>query len=486
MTSDDGIPRVRSGTPGLDEVLHGGFISGQTAIVNGGPGTGKTILALQFLASGGGDALYIGFEEREAELRRNARSLGIDLSNVAVLDLSAEGERFFEREAYSVLPHEEIEGEDLLERIADAIDREEPDRLAIDPLTQLRSLLPDDYQFRRNISSLINELKKRDVTAICTTQYFDDPVEADLQFLGNTILDLRRTTRHRSIEVTKFRGSSSASGQHTLRIENDVGARVYPKLVPGAHHRERRRELLPADVAELDDLLSGGIERGSVTLLTGPSGVGKSTIGTLFLEASAERGEPALAFLFEELRPDFFYRSEQLGIDAERLADEGTLEVAEIEPITQSTDEFAHQVREVVEERGIELVMIDGIAGYRLGLRGDDSPQELTRELHSLCRYLKRMGVTVILTEEVSDVAGSFAATNEGTSYLADNIVRLRYVERDGEVGKTVSVLKKRFGAFDRSIRELSIEPGGVSVSDAVATRSESLPGTESDPDGRR
>ena len=470
--------RVDSGTPGLDEVLHGGFISGQTAIVNGGPGTGKTVLALQFLSAAEGDALYIGFEEREGELRRNARSLGIDLSEVSVLDLSADGDRFFDGGTYSVLPHEEIEGENLIERIATAIDEYEPERLAVDPLTQLRSLLPDDYQFRRNISSFINELKERDISGICTTQYFDKPVEADLQFLGNTVLDLERTTRHRSIEVTKFRGSSAATGQHTLRIENDTGARVYPKLVPGDHYRETSSERLPSDVEGFDDLLGGGIERGTVTLLTGPSGVGKTTTGTQFLVASAERGERTLALLFEELRPDFVRRSSQLGIEVERLEDEGVLEIAEVEPITRSTDEFAHQLREAVEERDVETVMIDGIAGYRLGLRGDDSQQELARELHSLCRYLERMGTTVVLIEGTREIDGEFAVTNENTSYLADNIVFLQYQERDGEIGKTIGVLKKRFGLFERSLRELSIEGDGLHIGDPVTGYRGPLTGT--------
>ena len=459
--------RVSSGTDGLDEVLDGGFVRGQTAVVTGGPGSGKTVLALQFLAEGD-SGLYIGFEEREADIRANAATLGIDLSDVTVLDLSASGERFFEGEEYTIFPHEEVEGEEMLDEIAATIDGESPERLAIDPLSELRSLVPDDYRFRRNISSLFNELKGREVTTLCTTQSTDGS-DRDLQFLGDATLDIDRETNHRTLEVTKSRGTDAVSGRHTYRIRGGTGGRVYPKLVPGDHQRDREREQLSAGVSGVDALLNGGIETGSVTVISGPSGAGKTTLGSLFLQTAAASGRKAAGFLFEELLEDYLYRSDALGLDVSDHYEAGRLDLTEIEALTRSTDEFAHDVRRAVETEGADLVMVDGIPGYRLALRGEKTQETLTRELHALCRYCKRMGVSVILVDEVRNVTGDLTPTNQRISYLADNILFLRYMERDGAVEKVMGVLKKRFGDFEQSLRRLDIGEGGVHVGEQLS-----------------
>lgn len=455
--------RIASGTPGLDAVLDGGLIRGQTTLVSGGPGTGKTILALQFLAEAD-NGLYIGFEERETDIRANAAKLGIDLDDVEILDLSADGTRFFSTDEYSIFSPEEVEGDSLLDRIAETIDEASPDRLVVDPLTELRSLLPDEYRFRRNISSLINELKEREITMVCTTQYASEAGDRDLQFLGDAALEIERATEHRTVEVTKFRGSEYAGGKHTYRIRGGTGARVYPKLIPDDHGRESSRERLSSGIDALDDLLGGGIERGSVTVISGPSGVGKTTVGSTFLTGAAGRDERAAGYLFEEIRSDYLYRSEAIGLGVQSLVDDGTLVVEDVESLSQSPDEFADRIRTAVEDDGIGTVLIDGVAGYRIGLRGEASGMELTRELHALCRYLKRMGVTVILIDEVRSISGDLIATNEQISYLADNVVFLRYVEIDGELRKAIGVLKKRFGEFEHTLRELSITADGVEV----------------------
>lgn len=462
------LAKVCSGTPGLDEVLHGGFASGQTTVISGGPGTGKTIIALQFL-SAGDNGLYIGFEEREQQLRRNAATLGIDLSNITVLDLSANDERFFTDNSYTVFPNEQVEGEELIGEIVSTLNTTDIDRLVVDPLSELRALLPDDFQFRRNISSLFNELSDRGVTTLCTAQPAEKSVESDLQYLSNTAIELQYKSDRRTLEVTKYRGSEFAPGLHTYRIHADTGGRLYPKLVPGDHDREYERTQLSSGLETLDTVVGGGLERGSVTVISGPSGVGKTTTGSYFLQAAAARGERALAYLFEELRTDYLYRSTQLGMQLEQFTEEGVLEIDEVEALSKTPDEFADHVRTAIEDRNVEFVMIDGTAGYRQSLRGDDSPAQLTRELHALCRYLKRMGVTVVLIEEISAVTGEFAPTTHQISYLADNLIFLRYLEIDGELRKAIGVLKKRYSGFETSLRELRIDSDGLHIGSPIS-----------------
>jgi circadian clock protein KaiC len=469
--------RTTSGTPGLDTVLAGGVPTHRTTIVHGGPGTGKTILGLQFLAAGD-SGLYVGFEEREPQLRQNAAALGIDLSDVTILDLSPKGEEFFTTDSYTVFPSDDVDGEELLGTIAAELESRSIDRLVVDPLSELRALLPDDFQFRRKTASLFNALTDRGITTLCTAQPSEGPTEDDIQFLGNTVVELTRATDRRTLEVTKYRGSDFASGRHTFRIHAGTGGRVYPKLVPGDHHQDHERAQLPTDSPALDDLLHGGIERGSVTVISGPSGVGKTTTGSQLVQAAARRGEQALVYLFEELAADYRHRSTQLGMDVESLEASGDLEIEEVEALTRSPDEFAAHVREAVEERGVEFVMLDGIVGYRQGLRGDDSAEALTRELHALCRYLKRMGVTVVLVEEVQYVTGEFSPTAHHISYLADNIVFLRYLETDGHLRKAIGVLKKRYSGFENSLRWLSIDgEDGLSIGEPLTGYSGLLTG---------
>ena len=233
--SDNTVMKTPSGTPGLDTILHDGVPDGHATIVTGEPGTGKSVLALQFLSEGQ-SGLYIGFEEREKELRRNATGLDIDLSDVEVLDLSPSGEKFFTDGSYTVFPAEEVAGEDLLNTITSRLETSEIDRLVIDPLSELRSLLPDNFQFRQKVTALFNALTDREVTTLCTVQPDSDDSGVNLQFLGNTIIELHRSTHQRTLEVTKYRGSNFQNGVHTYRIHDGEGGRVYPKLIPDGRH----------------------------------------------------------------------------------------------------------------------------------------------------------------------------------------------------------------------------------------------------------
>ncbi|WP_276250743.1 ATPase domain-containing protein [Haloarcula rara] len=474
-------PRISSGLAGLDAILQGGFIDERTYTIRGDSGTGKTILGYHFLTAGtdtGETALYFAFEETAKDITANAAGLGFDLEDVIIEDMSPSATQFMDDGNYTVFGPGEVEATDIVSRISDAIESHEPDRVFIDPLTLLRHLTPDEYQFKRTAASLMSYLKERGVTTLFTTQSTAEQSDEDLQYLADGSITMRRTERGRELEVEKFRGSGFHSGSHGIRIDAGRGITVFPSLVPGDHEQSFHYETLSTDIDPLDGLLGGGIERGSITLISGPSGVGKSTTGTALARASASRGEKAAAYLFEESDHSFSHRSDAIGLGVSELRDEGAFEVHEVEPLSVSADEFAHRVREGVEERGVEFVLLDGTAGYRLALQNPEG--ELRRELHKLCRYLRNMGVTVVLTDEIASVTGTFQASDSQVSYLADNVVFIRYIEVGGEIRKAIGVLKKRFGDFESTLRAFAIERDGVHIGEALSDLRGVLTGTPS------
>ena len=455
--------RVSTGVAGLDAIVGGGLIPGRSYLVRGSPGAGKSILGLHFLTDGAArdqTSLYINLEEPTGQIRENAASLGFDLDAVEFLDVTPDTEFFAEDRSYSVFEPDQVES-GLTDRIVSRVEEADPDRVFLDPVTHMRYLTADDYQFRKQVISFMRFLKERNATVLFTSQESTETPDHDLQFLADGIVELGQQPDGRSVSIPKFRGSDRQAGVHSVRI-TDEGMAVYPELVPGEYAAEFTTEAIPSGVDELDALLGGGIERGTITVVSGPTGVGKTTTGSLFLEEAAARGETSALFLFEEGAATLRHRADALGMDLPALVEEGTLAVEEVEPLDLSPEQFAARVRTHVEDRGADVVMLDGIQGYKLSLRGKDDA--LVRKLHALGRYLKNMGVTVVFVDEVDTVTGEFRATNAGISYLADNILFLRHVELGGELRKSVGVLKKRVGSFERTLREfeLSTEDGVV------------------------
>lgn len=478
MVSSEGDP-VSSGVAGVDEILHGGFIDERSYAIRGDSGTGKTILGYHFLRAGiraGESTLYFAFEETAADIESNAEALGFDLSEVRIIDMSPSADQFREEGQYTVFGPGEVEGGSITGRIADAVDEYEPDRVFIDPLTLLRHLSPDEYQFKRTAASMMSYLKSSGATTLFTTQSTAEKSDEDLQYLADGSITLRRTDHGRELEVEKFRGSDFRSGAHGLRIDGGRGLTVFPSLNPEEHDRPSNHEVLSSGITALDDLLGGGIERGSITLVSGPTGVGKSTTATAFAMAAAHAGDPAVAYLFEESEDSFTNRSDAIGLGVSELRESDSLVVNEVEPLTISADEFASRVRRDVEENDARFVLIDGTAGYRLALKNPEN--ELRTELHSLCRYLRNMGVTVVLTDEISTVTGTFQASDAHVSYLADNVLFIRYIEVDGEIRKATGVLKKRFGAFESTLRTFRIDENGIHVGDVLSDLRGVLTGT--------
>ncbi|AWB26920.1 ATPase domain-containing protein [Halococcoides cellulosivorans] len=468
MTDSASADRVSTGIDGLDRILHGGLVPRRGYMIRGEPGAGKTTLGLHFLTEGienGESTLYVNLEEDEDDITRNAESLGFDLSEVEFLDLSPTAEVFSEDQSYDVFEADEVEDDSVTAEIRDRVVNVDPDRVLVDPVTQLRYLIGDDQEFRKQVTGFMQLLKEQDATVLFTSQISSMTPDDDLQFISHGVINLQHTSSGRTIEVAKIRGSDMDGGRHAVRM-TDEGLVVYPKLKPSAHRREFDPDQLPSGVPGIDQVLNGGLERGTITIISGPTGVGKTTLGAQFMKEAAGRGERSVIFEFEESLATFTGRCNAINIPVTEMFDRGTLQFEEIEAMSMSSDEFANMVREEVEDRDARIVMIDGTAGYRLSLRGDND--ELVKELHTLCRYLKNMGVTVILVEEVTNITGEFKATERNLSYIADNIVFLRYLEVHGELRKAIGVLKKRMSGFERTLRAFDITEHGITVGDPL------------------
>jgi circadian clock protein KaiC len=476
----DANDRCPTGIVGLDEVLHGGLIPHRAYLARGGPGTGKTTLGLHFLQVGiahGERALLITLESNEVQLRADADAQGLRLDGVRVLDLSPTREFFAENQSYDIFSPADVERDPTTRQIIDVVQEHRPQRVFVDAITTLRYLSPDGFQFRKQALSFLRFLVESGATVLMSSEPTAAVPDDDLRFMSDGILDLEVSsdhgTRRRTLSVSKMRGSDFEGGRHDLRL-TARGMEVYPRLVPSLYERDFTATVIPCGVAELDVMLGGGIERGTVTILSGPSGVGKTTLGMQFMREAAARGERSVVYAFEEHSETLFHRCASIGIPVREMVDAGSLSVVQVEPLRFSPAEFALLVRREVEERGARIVMIDGISGYRLTLAGDD----LVTHLHALGRYLKNMGVTVILTNEVERITGEFRATEVGVSYLCDNLVFLRYLELDGELRKAIGVLKKRVGDFGKGLREFQITSKGLRVGEPLAGLRGVLSGT--------
>lgn len=459
------LARLGTGVAGLDEILGGGLIAGRAYMVRGGPGTGKTMLGLHFLAAGaaaGEPALCISLEEPEPQLRQDAVAVGIDLGGVDFLDLSPEPEFFAEGKFYDIFTPAEVEREPTTRKIIECVELLKPKRVFLDAITQFRYLCGDDFQFHKQVLSFIHFLRNKGVTLLMTCEGSIAAPDDDLQFLSDGVLHLEFSGDVRSLEVSKFRSADFQSGKHTMRLTGG-GMRVYPRLVPERHGREFASETVPSGIPELDQMLHGGLERGTVTIVTGPSGVGKTTLASYFMTAAAARGERSVLYTFEERVETILRRSEALKIPLRALIARNDLSIVPIEPLRYTPDEFSNRVRRDVEERQARLVMLDSVTAYGLRMPG----QEMVSHVHSLCAYLRNMGVSGILVNEINEIeaiTGVFRATESGIGYLADNILFLRYVEVHGELRRAIGVLKKRLSGFESSLREIALSKEGLKV----------------------
>jgi len=448
-------------------------------LISGPAGSGKTTIGVHYLKEGLANdetVLFIHGEESASEIIENAAQFDIDITDAEFLDLGPDSEFFTENLSYDLIEAGEVDGQRYTQAIHDAIKEIGPSRVVLDPITQLRYIEPSEHQYRKRLLSFIRFLKERDITVVATETMHDSKRgDAEIRSLSDGIIELTRTDNGRRIEIMKNRGVGQISRDHGLEVRS-AGIEVFPRVRPEPNDSEFDPRPLQSGVTAIDTLMHGGLERGTVTFISGPPGVGKTTTAGLYLTQAASNEIPAVIYLFEERLQTFVHRCRSIGIPVDELRANGMLSIEVIEPLSLSAEEFAHMVRHEVEQEGAEVVMIDGFGGYVSAIQGQR--EELKRELHALTRYLINREVSVLVTDSVHQITGISSATSANLSPIADNIVFLSYVEEYGSLEKVIGVLKKRAGGFEHSLRRFEITDDGVRVGEPMTDRTGILQGS--------
>lgn len=463
---------VRTGIPGLDDVLGGGLTPGRLYLVEGAPGAGKTTLAMQFLLAGVAvdeQVLYITLSESAEELAGVADSHGWDLRKIHTRELLPPEETLGTEEQYTLFHPSEVELPEKTLAILTDVDEIKPTRVVFDSLSELRLLAGTSLRYRRQLLALKQFFSGRR----CTVLMLDDmtAMEHDLQVqsIAHAVIRLEQlqtdygATRRRLI-VTKYRGMRYREGFHDYKIVHG-GLDVFPRLIAAEHVNPLQQTKLPSGLPTLDKLLGGGIERGTSTLLVGAPGTGKSSLAVQFAVTAARRGETAALFIFDESIATLRTRCAGMGMDLAPHLDTGRIQVRQVDPAELSPGEFVHNIQQVVAERHPAVIVIDSLNGY---LNAMPDERFLIVQLHELLTYLGQAGVATLLIGAHHGLIGTQMQTPVDASYLADSVVLLRYYEAEGEVRQAISVIKKRGGAHERTIRSLELSAEGIHVGPAL------------------
>ena len=462
-----------TGIEGLDYILLGGFPRNHVYLLQGDPGVGKTTLGLQFLLEGvrkGEKALYITLSETKDELMAVARSHGWDASGIVIHEQLV-GEESLAEEDTTVFYPAEIELGQTIAAMLAAVDEVKPSRVVLDSLSEIRLLAQSTLRYRKQILALKQFFANRNVTVLFLDDRTAEVNDLQLQSVPHGVVELERYTpvygaARRRLQLVKVRGLNFRDGYHDFSIKTG-GLIVYPRLVAAEHqHRDRDfGEPVASGVKALDDMLGGGVDRGSSTLIMGPAGSGKSALGTQYVVGAAQRGEKAAMFLFEESMASLLNRSHSLGMPVKQLVDAGSVMIRQVDPAQLQPGEFAHLVRESVEREGARVLVIDSLNGY---LNAVPEERFLLLHLHELLSYLGQSGVASILIFAQHGLVGTTMHSPVDVSYLADSVILLRYFEAHGRIRKAVSIVKKRGGLHDTAIRDFSMSHAGIAVGDPL------------------
>ncbi len=471
MDKPIGPSRIDTGVQGLNDILSGGLPAGQMYLLEGTPGTGKTTLAMQFVRTAvlaGEKALYITLSESKRELEASAQSHGWRIDELSIAEFVPEEASLHPEQQYTVFHPSEVELASTIHKLTELVEAEKPARIVIDSLSELRLLAADTMRYRRQLLALKQFFAGRDTTVLLLDDRSAEGSDMQLQSIAHGVIRLDKVPRsygitRRQIEIVKLRGSAFREGFHDYTIHTG-GLQIYPRLVASEHNSEFPNERVPSGIPALDEMFLGGIMRGSSTLIVGPTGSGKSTLGMQYACSASQRGDRAIVYSFDEVLKTAKDRAEAFGLPVHELLRLGTLAMSQVDPAELSPGEFVAQIRADVEQRDARVVVIDSLNGLLNAMPGE---RDLILQMHELIAFLNQKGVITFLILTQHGLVGSMQ-TDLDVSYLADTVLMLRYFEAEGQIRQTIAVLKQRVGRHERTLREFSLLGSGIQVGEPL------------------
>lgn len=462
--------RISTGITDLDHILGGGLTQARSYLLEGTPGSGKTTIALQFLLEGarvGDRGLYITLSETAAELREVARSHHWSLDAIELFELVSE-EGLDPDSEQSILEPSEVELGETIAGVIEVVDRLRPSRVVFDSLSEMRLLAQNSLRYRRQILALKQYFSTRQCTVLMLDDRSSDAGDLQLHSIAHGVITLEQAAQdygseRRRLRVIKMRGVKYRGGWHDFVIETG-GVAVFPRLIAAEHHRPFSIDPVSTGVVALDQMLGGGLSPGTNTLLTGPSGVGKTSTAVRCSLEAIGRGEKAAYFLFDEGVTTLLARARSLGMELEPHITSGALSMSQIDPAELSPGEFASWVRHAVEANGVTFLVIDSLNAFLQAMPGE---KYLLLQMHELLSYLNQQGVITMLVLGQHGIIGD-VRSDVDLSYLSDGIVLFRFFEARGAVLKAVTIAKSRVSPHQTSIREFRLGPGGIQVGDPL------------------